>query len=156
MTPAGNIRALQRLLVLHYRSLPTYLGSLCSWGQEFWVGPDADRFVETVRHMIADQHDLVDRLASAIQDRGGMVHMGEFPMRFTDMHDLSNQYLVACMIECQQQDLAVIELCVAQISGDAMAEGLARECLGAAKAHLQSLGELAAADADLPAAVAVH
>ncbi len=64
-------------------------------------------------------------------------------MGFTDLHDLSLDYLVSRLIRCQQQDIAVIAACVPQLATAPAAQTLAEEALGAARAHLEALEGLA-------------
>ncbi len=68
-------------------------------------------------------------------------------MDFTDMHDLSLDYLVKDVIVWQQRGVNRIEQIVAALENDRVARELAQEVLGAERAHLEALAELIAATA---------
>jgi hypothetical protein len=70
------------------------------------------------------------------------VDAGEYPMSYTGLNDLSIEYLIERMIEQQKRDISSIEQCVEQLNLAPMAQTLAKESLGAAKGHLDSLIEL--------------
>jgi hypothetical protein len=132
-------RVLNKLLAIHARSLPMYLGYAAPWWHE---GDEAAR--ETLAHVVADQKELIERIGRMIVASEGAMAPGEFPMEFTGYNDLSMDYLVGKMIEHQQRDIASIERCVAQLAHDPMAKALSEESLGAAKGYLDSLRELRA------------
>lgn len=137
MERVNSIDILNRLHVVHNRSLAMYLGYAkppALEGEE-----DAKELIEKI---VADQQDFVDRLGTMILDSGNRVAAGEFPMPFTGYHDLSYEFFVSKLIEHQRQDLLVIQQCVEQLNPSPIAKSLAEECLGAAKGHLDSLEEL--------------
>jgi predicted outer membrane protein len=55
--------------------------------------------------------------------------------------------LVSELAFYQQQDIAIIERCVAELVTDPQGRSLAEEILGNARGHLESLDELAKAPA---------
>ena len=130
--------ALNRLLTTLYRSLPMYLTDATPW-----THTGDERIVETLGHIVADQKAACARIAKYLQDEQVPVELGDYPMSFTDLHDLSLDYLVSRLIRACQQDIAIIEDCACQVSGSPAAQRLVEEALGAARAHLESLGELA-------------
>jgi hypothetical protein len=128
---------LSRLLAIHYRSLPMYLSYAPPWrayGQE-----EAERMMQRI---VADQQRMVDRLGQMILDNGGSVSYGEFPMRFTAYHDVSFDFLLKILIERQQREVDVVEKYADLLSGSPVAQALAQEALGEAKAHLDMLADL--------------
>jgi hypothetical protein len=78
-----------------------------------------------------------------IQSAGEDVDPGKFPISFTGLHDLSSEYLVSLMIESQREIISISEQAISELAADAMAQAVAQESLGAAKAHLDSLLEIA-------------
>ena len=128
---------LNELVSIEYRSLPMYL----TFAMPFRTAGE-DRAVETLRHIVSDQQHMVAKLAEEIQAREGAVDVGDFPMEFTDMHDLSLQYLIKDVIHWQQCDIYRIEQIAAQLSDDRVARELAQEVLGSERAHLEALLEL--------------
>jgi hypothetical protein len=89
-----------------------------------------------------DQDVLADRISSMITDAGAPLRTGEFPMEYTDTHDLGIDYQIDSAIEYQHQDIDSIENLVAQLAPFPAAKSLAEEALGMAKGHLESLQEL--------------
>jgi hypothetical protein len=139
---------LNRLLSIHSRSLPMYL----SYALPPHIAGD-ERARDALRYIVADQRQYVDRNAQLILDNGGDVRHGAFPMVFTGLHDLSFDYLIKRMIAEQVRDIGRIESCVRDLAAAPLAQSLAEESLGAAKAHLDALEELA--ERTGPATVAI-
>jgi hypothetical protein len=106
-----------------------------------WIPWGQDEQAAVLVAVAEDHADRVNQIADYIQDLGGVVVTGEFPMEFTDLHDLSVEYILKLAIRLQRQDVARIEQLAAQLADDARARAIAEEALGAAKGHLQSLEE---------------
>jgi hypothetical protein len=138
MLPGKVISALERLLVIVYRSLPMYLTDAVPY-----AGQQDQRAVEVLKFIVADQKSLAARIAHFLQSHHVPLNMGHYPMSFTGMHDCSIAFFISQLIDCQRQDIAKIEKIVAEASADARGQALAEEALGAAKAHLEALEELA-------------
>lgn len=128
---------LNRLLVIIYRSLPIYLADAVPW-----MHPGDERAKHVLNHIVADYHTYVSRITEMLLASRQRFSFGEYPMAFTDTHDLSLDYLIKEMIDYQKQDVAAIEKCVADLKADATARTLAEELLGNARGHLESLEEL--------------
>jgi hypothetical protein len=129
---------LNRLLVVHNRSLPMYLGYAVPWG-----GRGNEAAGEALSLVVADHKKMVDRLGEMILDNGGSVSSGEFPLRFTALHDLSFEYLLEKLIEHQKIAVDEIAECTDQLRLAPSAQAIAQEALGEAKGHLASFEELA-------------
>ncbi len=138
----ATIQLLNELLAIEYRSLPMYL----TYAAPYRHASDA-RAGEVLQHIVTDQQHMSARLVEEIQDRGAAPEVGDFPMDFTDMHDLSLDYLVKDVIVWQQRGVNRIEQIVAALENDRVARELAQEVLGAERAHLEALAELIAATA---------
>ncbi|MEQ8788193.1 MAG: hypothetical protein RIC55_17930 [Pirellulaceae bacterium] len=137
MATADTNDVLNRLLILHHRSLPMYL----SYATPYPMTGD-EKAREVLGHIVASQTEMVDRIGSLLIERNANVRHGEFPMYFTGLHDLSFEYLVKRMIGDQRRDITQIEACVEKLGDDPLGKALAEESLGAAKAHLDALEEL--------------
>ena|SRR5687768_7621541 len=139
MSPPSTIEVLNRLLVLHERSLPMYLS---------YAAPDRMRAqpeaTAVLGQIVEDQKRTIDRLATIVLDSGGMIDSGEFPMAFTGLHDLSLEYLLKLMVERQKKLVAACENLANLLAAAPYAQAAAREALGEAKGHLQNLDELKA------------
>jgi hypothetical protein len=138
MADPSTLDLLNQLLALHSRSLPTYLDSARPWFSE----PNSD--AEAVLRLIAEDHRLmVDRIGTLILEHEGTIKPSEFSMDFTDMHDLSVDYLIPQVVARLEEDIDWIRReCVPQLSGASEARAIAEEALGAAQGHLDSLNEL--------------
>lgn len=131
------VNVLNRLLTLHSRSLPTYLASARPWFSKRNSEEEA-----VLRHIAADQKLMVGRIGTVIMDLGGSVFPSEFPMEFTDLHDLRADYLVGQVMERQQREIDWMRQNLDPLRSEPAALAIGEEALGAAQAHLDSLNEL--------------
>ena len=134
---ASTVDVLNRLLALHSRSLPTYLASARPW-----IADNEEQATTVLRHIAESQESMVERLGTMVVEEGGIPHIGEFPLFFTDMHDLSIDYILPRLIEWIESDVKTIRECISDLNGAPAAQAIAEEALGAAQAHLDSLREL--------------
>ena len=131
-------RSMNRLLTILYRSLPMYLTFACPWTHR-----GDEKAVTGLARIVDDQKKLAARVAEAILEHHGPIAMGEYPLDFPDTHDLSLDYLLTKLVQCQKNDIAALERCVSELQKDRPAAALAEEALGAARGHLETLEELA-------------
>lgn len=136
MQPTDTNDLLNRLLVLNHRSLAQYLRYANPWRRY-----NDDRVEKVVLQIADNQMRMVDRLGKAILENRGTVHYGEFPMTFTGWHDLSYDFLLNMLVERQVKEVVAIERIVDKLRLSPMAQALAQESLGEAKAHLDMLHE---------------
>ncbi len=141
MTEVDTMDVLNRLAVLHHRSLATYM----SYAQPAWKRGE-ERAKTTLALIAADEHATVDRLFEMIAEAGRSAYHGTFPMEYTAFHDLSFDFLLGKLIENQNDKILQIEEAIEQLALAPIAKLAAEEALGAAKGHLQSLEELQQAD----------
>jgi bacterioferritin (cytochrome b1) len=139
---AETIHLLNRLLAIHCRSFPQYLRY-----SEPYVRAGRAEVLETVTAIAQDQDVLADRISRMIVDADGLPRTGEFPMEFTDLHDLDLDFLMQLGVRYQEQDVAAIQAIVDRLQESPAARAIAEEALGMAKGHLDSLREAAAAPA---------
>lgn len=136
MKKVSAIDALNSLVRIQSRSLPTYL-----MDARPWAAPKETQGEEILSSIAGDQATLVDELADEIMSRGGIVDRGVFPTEFTDLHDLSIDFLMKMVARDQQRNIDVIQQAIANLNGDQEAFGLGQRVLGAAKAHLDMIQE---------------
>ena len=98
--------------------------------------------MQTIEEIVAGQDALAERVSEHIFESGGLPDHGEFPIEFTDTHDLEIDFLIQEAIGYQKQDIADLEECVDALRLAPAAQSLAAEALGMAKGHLESLEEL--------------
>ncbi len=140
MNQPTAIHLLNRLLGIVSRSFLQYL----KYAKPY-VPPGRKEVMEMLAAMVTDQDSMADRISQRIMDQRELPRTGEFPMGFTDMHDLDIDYLIRVAINCQRQDIVSIGQLVGELQLAPAAKSLAEESLGMAKGHLQSLEELASA-----------
>jgi hypothetical protein len=137
MTVVTTNEILNRLLVIHNRSLPIFLTYAPPWWQ------DADgRVAEVLADVASDQLRMADRIGELIVDHGGTVPSGQYPDRFSALHDLAFDLLLVELIRYQDRTVAAIEKLVPLLSRSSRAQTLAQESLGMAKAHRDLLADL--------------
>jgi hypothetical protein len=139
MSPPSTTDILNRLLVLHMRSLPMYL----SYAPPYQLYQN-ERAKAVIDQIVEDHKRAVDRLGTLILDSGGTVDHGEFPMSFTSLHDLSLNYLLKLLIERQQKFVTATEKLADGLNMAPYAQAAAREIVGEAKGHLENLQDLQA------------
>lgn len=138
MSPDSTNAALNRLWVMHRFSLASYLAS----APPCW--DETDTAAASLLKDIADEQiDLADRLGKLIAQTRGELSISRYPDRFSGMHDLSVDYTWHELISYQQRTVEAITRLLPQLTAGTKAEAVAQECLGVAKAHLDSLQELA-------------
>ena len=137
MTSLDTNAILNRLLILHHRSLPVYLNQATPW-----LHRNSAAAQEALKTISADHEAVADRFAEMILAGGGVPAFGEFPLRYTALHDLALDYLVTRMIEYEKLLVQRITECADLLRMNPAAQAVVLESLGAAKAHLQSLEEI--------------
>jgi bacterioferritin (cytochrome b1) len=134
---ADSIAALNRVLGAMLRSFPQYL----RWSRP-WVPPGHERVLAGLEKIVTEQDTLAERVFDAIDDLGGLPDTGEFPMDFTDTHDLAIDYMLREAVGYSQQDVAALEAVAANKNLAPQAEPLVAEGLNTAKRHLATLAGL--------------
>ena len=140
MPATESIAALNRILGVVLRSFPQYL----RWSRP-WVPPSHERVLETLERIVTEQEALAERIFDAVDDLGGLPDTGEFPMEFTDTHDLSIDYMLREAVGYGSQDVAELESVAATPNLTPQAVQLANDALSAAKRHLASLEAISTA-----------
>lgn len=142
MNGFGGTYALARALTILESSLPQYLSNTRPWTRR--EDEPAKQLVEQIIHQ---QRRDIDRITEMLESARQPLPPAHYPMSFTDTHDLSIEHLILELIHYEGLDVAALELCVALAGPDVVAKSLIEEVLGAARAHLESLQEIAATPA---------
>jgi hypothetical protein len=137
MMTIDAIRQLNRLLAIHCRSFVQYL----RWSKPY-VPPGHEDELDTLAAIAADQDALAERVSKLVVDSGALPRSGEFPMEFTDLHDLDIDFLIAAAVRYQEHDLTAVQQVVDALAAAPAARAIAEEALGMSKGHLDSLREL--------------
>lgn len=139
---ADTIYWLNRLLAIHCKSFPQYM----RWSRPH-VPAGRGEELESVEAIAIDQDAMGDRISRMIIDGHALPRSGEFPMEFTDLHDLDVDYCLRLAARYQEQDVAAIQGLVERLQTAPSAKAIAEEALGMAKGHLDTLRELSQANA---------
>jgi hypothetical protein len=138
MASVDTINVLNRVLAILERSFPQYL----RWARPY-IPRGRENIMETIEQIVAGEDALAERIAQQVFDSGGLPDHGEFPIEFTDTHDLAIAYLVQEAIDCMKQDVAALDACVDELRLAPVAQSLAAEAAGMSKGHLELLQKLA-------------
>lgn len=134
MKSADPTETLNRVLAILRRSFVQYL----RWGRPY-IPLGREQAMDTITDIGLAQDLLADRIAEMIDQSGATPDVGDYPMEFTDTHDLAIDFLIEEAIGYQKQDIAALERCVAELAASPAAQSLASEALGLARGHLESL-----------------
>jgi bacterioferritin (cytochrome b1) len=137
MSAADSISALNTVLGVELRSFPQYV----RWSRP-WVPPGHEREVEVLEKIVSEQDAFAERVFDAIDNLGGLPDTGEFPMEFTDTHDLSIDYMLREAVGYGKQDVADLEAAAATPNLLPQAAPLVSDAVNMAKRQLASLEAL--------------
>lgn len=139
MPSVDAITALTQLLSITSRSFPRYLSQI----DVYRTRQDAEATL-VLGDIAADQQVLAERVAHELNQRG-RVHTGlQFPLEFTDAHDLALDYLVDRALRYQRQDLEDLDRLSESLDRLPTVKSLVDEARGMAVAHLELLEECSA------------
>lgn len=137
MPSDDTINVLNRVLTILERSFPQYL----RYARPY-IPRGREGVMETIEAIVAGQDALAQRVSQQVSESGGLPDHGDFPIEFTDTHDLDIDFLVQEAIDCFKQDIADLVDCVDALRFAPAAQSLASEALGMTKGHLELLEEL--------------
>ncbi|MCA9247767.1 MAG: hypothetical protein KDA42_11640 [Planctomycetales bacterium] len=136
MANISSHNVLNRLLTILARSFPNYL---------IYAHPSVTAGRQAVLDVLASVRDeqqlLCTRICNFLQQQGVVPTVGDFPLEYTDAHDLGIDYVLKLLVSYQQQDIAAIEECVEQLRLAPAALAFAEEALGLARGHLELIEE---------------
>ncbi len=137
MSSPDTIDTLNRVLEILERSFPQYL----RWARPY-IPPGREKIMQTIGAIVAGEDALAERVSQQVFESGGLPDHGDFPIEFTDTHDLGIDFLVDEAIDCLKQDIADLQECVDTLRLAPSAQSLASEALGMTKGHLELLEKL--------------
>ncbi len=143
MSSPETIDTLNRVLEILGRSFPQYL----RWARPY-IPAGRENVMQTIETIVAGQDELAERVSLQVFESGGLPDHGEFPIEFTDTHDLSIDFLVDEAIDCMKQDIIELQGCVDALRLSPAAQSLASEALGLTRGHLELLEKLPLDPAD--------
>jgi hypothetical protein len=134
MPSPDTITVLNRVLEILERSFPQYM----RYARPY-VPPGRENIMQTIEQIVAGQDALAERVSQHIFESSGLPDHGDFPIEFTDTHDLAIDFLLQEAIDCMKQDIADLEECVDALRLAPAAQSLASEALGMTKGQLEVL-----------------
>jgi len=137
MPTSDTTDTLNRVLEVLERSFPQYL----RWARPY-IPPGRESVMETVDRIVEGQDLLAARVAQQVFESGGLPDHGDFPIEFTDTHDLGIDFLVAEAIDCMKLDVAELQKLADELRLAPAAQSLVLEALGMTKGHLELLEKL--------------
>ncbi|MBA2117104.1 hypothetical protein [Bremerella alba] len=143
MLPAKQFEILNRIAALHHRSLPTYLTYARPWVR---IGSESKAGI--IEDIAADHHDLVQRILRVLEADDRPVSLGDFPMAYTDLNDLSLDFILQELTRYERRLLKTLEEIVTWVDRDQPSYLLINMAIGLAVGHLENLAE---ANGDSPA-----
>src|SRR5262245_19533731 len=142
MSSPDTIIVLNRVLEILERSFPQYL----RYARPY-IPPGRENIMQTIEQIAAGQDALAERVSQHIFESSGLPDHGDFPIEFTDTHDLAIDFLLQEAIDCVKQDVGNLEESVDTLRLAPAAQSLASEALGMTKGHLELLQKLASGSA---------
>jgi hypothetical protein len=134
MPSTDTIADLNRVLNILERSFPQYL----RYARPY-VPPGRENIMQTIEQIVAGQDALAERVSQHVFESGGLPDHGDFPIEFTDTHDLAIDFLLQEAIDSTKQDIADLEQIVDLLRSSPASQSLASEALGMTKGHLELL-----------------
>ena len=137
MSSPETVQVLNQVTAIIGRSFPQYLRY-----SRPYIPPGYDRAVDTLKQIARDQEAIIARIERLVLDAGAVPYDGEFPMEFTDTHDLGLDYQIQAAMKYAKEDIRRLAACAEALNLAPAAKALAEEALGMTKGHLQLLEEL--------------
>ena len=138
MPSSDTIDVLNRVLAILERSFPQYM----RYARPY-IPAGRENIMQTIDQIVAGQDALAERVARQVFESGGLPDHGDFPIEYTDAHDLAIDFLVREAVDCLKQDVADLEQCVDALRLSPAAQSLAAEAAGMTKGHLELLQQSA-------------
>lgn len=136
MLPTKEYEILNRVAALHHRSLPTYLTYARPWVQS---GSEVKAAI--IDDIATDHHDLVQRILRVLEADDRPVMLGDFPMDYTDLNDLSLDFILQELTRYERRLLRTLEEIATWMDRDHSSYLLVNTAIGMAMGHLDNLAE---------------
>ncbi|PQO30694.1 hypothetical protein C5Y96_14635 [Blastopirellula marina] len=136
MLPARQFELLNRIAALHHRSLPTYL----TYARP-WVSSGSESKAVIIDDIAADHHDLVQRTLRVLEADDRPVALGDFPMEYTDLNDLSLDFILQELTHYERRLLKTLEEIASWMDREQSSYFLVNMAIGMAMGHLENLAE---------------
>jgi bacterioferritin (cytochrome b1) len=131
------IDRLNRVLAMLRKSFPQYARHARPY-----IPPGHEQAWRTLKDIATTEESLAHQVNDEIIALGGLPDHGDFPIEFTDTHDLGVDYMIAEAVGYQRQDIADLEEIVNALANVPSSHAVCEEILNVAKHHLKSLEDL--------------
>jgi hypothetical protein len=138
MPSIDTIDVLNRVLAILERSFPQYL----RYARPY-IPAGRENIMQTIEQIVAGQDALAERVAQQVFESGSLPDHGDFPIEFTDTHDLSIDFLLNEAVGCLKQDLADLKESANSLRTSPAAQSIVAEAAGLTAGHLELLEKLA-------------
>lgn len=138
MPSPNTINVLNRVLTILERSFPQYM----LYARPY-IPTGRENVMQTIEQIVAGQNALAQRMSEYIFESGGLPDHGDFPIEYTDTHDLAIDFLIEEAIDGLTQDVQDLEQCADSLRLAPAAQSLVFEAAGLVKGLLELLKELA-------------
>jgi hypothetical protein len=128
---------LNRVMVIHERSLPMYL----AYAAPFVTTGD-EAASDVLAQIVTDHKYIVEKFGDFLQENNHPVGHGQWDMNFTSLHDVSLSYLLSEVVRREKLLISDLTRYVEKLANFPAAKALIQEALGMAKGHLETLEEL--------------
>lgn len=136
MLPTRQFEILNRIAALHHRSLPTYL----TYARP-WVKTGSESQAGIIEDIAADHHDLVQRILRVLEAEDRPVALGDFPMAYTDLNDLSLDFILQELTRYERRLLKTLEEIATWVDEDQPSYLVVNMAIGMAVGHLENLAQ---------------
>jgi bacterioferritin (cytochrome b1) len=107
-----------------------------------YIPPGHEQAWRMIKDIATAEESLAHQVSDEILSMGGLTHAGDFPIDFTDTHDLGIDYMVAEAMGYQRQDIAKLETIIEGLKSTPSAHAAVEEILSVARRHLKTLEDL--------------
>ena len=128
---------LNQVLAMLRKSFPQY----ARYSRPY-IPPGHEEAWRTIKDIATAEESLAHQVNDEILSMNGLTYAGDFPIDFTDTHDLGIDYIIAEAMGYQRQDITKLETIIEGLKPTPSAHAVVEEILNVAKRHLKTLEDL--------------
>ena len=128
---------LNQVLAMLRKSFPQYARVLAPY-----IAPGHEAAWRAIKDIATAEESLAHQVNDEILSMNGLTYAGDFPIDFTDTHDLGIDYMIAEAMGYQRQDITKLETITESLKSTPSAHAVVEEILSVARRHLKTLEDL--------------
>ena len=128
---------LNQVLAMLRKSFPQY----ARYSRPY-IPPGHEEAWRMLKDIATAEESLAHQVSDEILSMGGLTYAGDFPIDFTDTHDLGIDYMISEAMGYQRQDITKLEIIIESLKSTPSAHAVVEEILNVAKRHLKTLEDL--------------